>query len=243
MVNAQEPFTMLQPDVTECELRWCVRVTRSMTVTNSTFDPRRIRQYRVDLNHGRFRPSSFQALRKWYTFTASNEFGLFLGNRSFSVDVNEDNGIKRFIEDISITARDDSFFLPLANSTDRTETVTLIARSMTYALGQSLSGTNLEGETITSEQYIRVDWPWIALPLARVVMSIAFMVCTLIHTLRKSVTPWKSSNTVSLLIGMVGWGDNKLEATSWRDVKERSKGMKGQLFPNHGSRQRLYRAV
>jgi hypothetical protein len=154
-----------------------------MTVTNSTFDPGVFDDVELtgtmsDFDQVAFKPGAI-GLRKWYTSTASNEFGLFPGNRSFSMDFNDDKSINGYLEGIFITARDGPFYLPVASN----------ARSMTYAIGQSLSGTTLEGKTITSEQYIRVDWPRIALHLAEVVMSIAFMVCTLTHTQRKGVTP------------------------------------------------------
>ena len=72
-------------------------------------------------------------------------------------------------------------------------------------------------------------------------MSIAFLLCTLIHTQRKGVTVWKSSGIVPLLTVMVGWDNNELRAASRRELEERTKNMRGQLVPNDGNVQGFHR--
>jgi hypothetical protein len=103
---------------------------------------------------------------------------------------------------------------------------------MTYALGQGRSGIKVDGHVITTEQYVVVNWLWIILPLAEVVMAIVLLVCTLIHTWRSGVTSWKASGIVPMLTAMEGWDNHDLRATSGRETEKRSKHMRGILVPN-----------
>lgn len=91
---------------------------------------------------------------------------------------------------------------------------------MIYAFAHAPTREVLEGTAITTELYIEVHWYWIILPLLKVTMSMAFLMCTVIHTHRKGVTIWKSSRIVPLLTIMVGWHANELKATSWRDLEQ-----------------------
>jgi hypothetical protein len=240
MANMQGNFDMERPEVLECDMRWCARVTRNLTTTNGTFHPgvfEDIELTGVVGDHDRNDDS-----RQWYTFNVSEDLNpSFQGNRSFSVQAIDHDGIQRFLYDIFTADNSGPFFLPLLNSTNRSETVASISRSMSYALGQAPSGTQLEGQTISSELYVQVHWPWITLSLVEVTMGIAFLVCTLIHTQRKGVNVWKCSGIVPLLIVMVGWDKNELRAASWKEITRQSKHMRGQLVPSARDVQGFYR--
>lgn len=241
MANMQKPFDLTSPELMECELRWCARVTQNLTVTNGTFGPGISKDIELtgvlsDLNQ-----MAGRGQLRWYNFEIDDNETSFPGNRTFSIHSIDFLGIRSFLSYVFTADRDGPFFLPLMESSDRARTVASIAESMTYALGQSPSAVKSAGQTIHSEQYILVHWPWIILPLSEVVMTLAFMVCTLIHTHRMGVTVWKSSSIVPLLTVMVGWDNRELGATSLRDFDKRSKHMKGQLVPNSGSVQGLHR--
>jgi hypothetical protein len=103
---------------------------------------------------------------------------------------------------------------------------------MTYAIGQAQSGKEVHGQFISTEQYIQVNWPWIILPLLEVVMAVALLICTLVHTQRKGVLSWKSSAIVPMMTAMEGWDDKELQATSLRDIEKRPEHMRGQMEAN-----------
>jgi hypothetical protein len=178
---------------------------------------------------------------EWYPFNVTDDHPSFSGNRTFNIHGIDYLGIRQFLKDIFTTNKDGPFYLPLMSSMDRAGTVDSIAQSMTYELGRGPSGTKLKGTVTSSEQYIHVNWLWIILPFAEIVMAIAFMACTLIYNQRMGVTVWKSSSIVPLLSVLVGWDNKELGATSLRDLNKRSTHMKGQLVPNGGSVQGLYR--
>jgi hypothetical protein len=45
---------------------------------------------------------------------------------------------------------------------------------------------------------------------------------------------------VLLLTVIAGWDNDELRAACWRDIKKRSKHMRGQLVPNDGDVQGFY---
>ncbi|KAF2225882.1 hypothetical protein BDZ85DRAFT_279545 [Elsinoe ampelina] len=213
--------------VLECEMQWSGRVTRNLTVVNGTFHPGTSEDFDLALIKGDYDMVGGSP-RKWYTFNVTE--ATFSGNRTFTIDSIDLEGIQAFLYSVFTASRSSVFYLPLMNSTDRAATVASISDSMSYALGQSPSGTRVDGRAISSELYIRVEWPWIILPLAEVVMSVAFLACTLFHSHRKGAVAWKSSGIVPLLVGMIGWDSDKLMATSWRDLERRSESMRGRLL-------------
>jgi hypothetical protein len=204
-------------------MHWCARIFRNVTVLNGTFSlgvTKDIPLVGID--------NVFND-RWWNTFNVTNETTSFPGNKTFSISPTDNSAIMVFLSNIFSSNINDPFGLALFNSTNLTETVALIGKSMTYALGQSPSGDQVNGQIISTEQYIQIHWLWIVLPLAEIVMGIAFLLCTLVHTWRKGVVAWKSSGIVPMFTAMDGWDSKELRATSWRDIQERSERMRGML--------------
>jgi hypothetical protein len=251
LANLQGDFSMSNPDILECDMRLCARVTRNLTVTNGTFNPGISDDIELEGVPGRYEENmkpGTSSPRDWYTFNITGDHPDFPGNHSFSYHMIDIEGVKNFLYNIFTSGYETTgtgeispYYWPLMNSSDHCKTVAAMSESMSYALTQAPSGETLDGTSLSSELYIRVEWAWIILPLAEVVMGIAFLLCTLGYTRRKGVTAWKSSGIVSLLTVMVGWDSTELRAASLREVEKRSKYMHGQLVPNDGSVQGFYR--
>jgi hypothetical protein len=251
LANLDGEFNMTRPDVSECDMRLIARVTRNLTVTNGTFNAGSLTDIELEGVPGRYDDAQQggTSLRDWYTFNITGDHPSYPGNRSFSYNTIDLEGAKNLLYNI-FTADSGSasggsqvspYYWPLMNSTDQAGTVASIAQSMSYAFAHAPSGEVVEGRALSSELYIKVHWLWIILPLTEVVMSVAFLLCTLIHTQRKGVTVWKSSGIVPLLTVMVGWSNSELGAASWREVEKRSKNMRGRLVTNDGNVQGLHR--
>jgi hypothetical protein len=233
--NMLPPFSQGSPDITECDMRWVARRVRNTTVANGTFHPgiiEDIELYGID--------NPFDE-NWWVTFNVTDEYTSFPGNRSFSVGPTDSAEIMEFLKGIFSSDLKDSFGLALYNSTNLTETVAMISTSMTYAMGQGPSGEKVHGQAITFEQFVFVWWAWISLPVVEIIMCIAFLVCTLMHTRRRGVVAWKSSAIVPFLMGMDGWQNKDLQAGSWREAEKRAKDMRGVLVPDEDHVQRFRR--
>jgi hypothetical protein len=243
MATLNGDFNMSRPDVTECDMRLCARITSNLTVTNGTFNPGVFEDIELEGVPGRYEDAQVSSLRDWYTFNITGDHPSYPGNQSFSYNMIDLEGVKNFLYDIFTAGSGavNPYYWPLMNSTDKAGTVASIAQSMSYAFAHAPSGEVLDGRALSSELYIKVHWLWVILPLTEVVMSLAFLVCTIVHTQRKGVTVWKSSGIVPLLTVMVGWDHSELGAGSWREVEKRAKHIRGRLVANDGNVQGFHR--
>ncbi|KAI4925968.1 uncharacterized protein J4E92_006705 [Alternaria infectoria] len=229
------PFSMDNPDLTECDMRWVGRHVRNMNVVNGTFNPGIIQDYELYGIANPFNPDY------WVSFNVSNETTTFSGNTTFSVGPVDNEGMMTFLSGIFSSTIKDAYGLALQNSTNLTQTVQAISTSLTYAFGQGPSSINLPGRTITTEQYIKVHWAWISVPVVEVIMGIAFFVATLVHTWRRGVVAWKSSAIVPLFTHMEGWHPEESRMGSAREVEKRAKEMRGLLERDEDGGQRFRR--
>lgn len=251
MANLQGDFNMTRPEVLECDMRLCARVTRNLTITNGTFNAGDSEMIELEGVAGRYEESlkpGVRSNRDWYTFNITGDHPSYPGNRSFSYNMVDIEGVKGFLYDIFTSNAGTAgsggmspYYWPLMNSSDKAGTVAAISNSMSYAFAHAPSGQELKGRALSEEIYIRVHWYWVILPLTEVVMGIAFLMCTLLHTHRKGVAVWKTSGIVPLLTVMVGWDNSDLGAASWKEIQQRSKDMRGQLVTNDGDVQGFHR--
>lgn len=82
-----------------------------------------------------------------------------------------------------------------------------IASAMTERIRTGPNSTIFEGEAFQSETYIRVQWPWIVLPVALVVGAAMFLVCSVVMNARQRGVLWKSSSLALLLHSVEGVKD------------------------------------
>ncbi|OJJ06186.1 hypothetical protein ASPVEDRAFT_87499 [Aspergillus versicolor CBS 583.65] len=79
-----------------------------------------------------------------------------------------------------------------------------VAASFTKAALSASNFTAGNGTVLVSEVYVSVDWAWLALPAALVVMGIVFLVLTAVLNRRQRLFVWKSSILAVLFHGLVG---------------------------------------
>jgi hypothetical protein len=215
------PFSLFHPEVMECDMRWTSRLTHNVTVINGTFYPGVSQDIELLYMDNPFDTD------QWVVFNVTGDYTAFPDNRSFSINLLDYIQTASFLYDVFSPQFN---AIALANSTSLTETLGMMGSSMTYVLGQAQSAEKVPGQSISTEQYIFVSWPWIVLPIMEVLMSIALLICTLIHTRRKAVIAWKSSAIAPMLTSMDGWNTEDLRTTSARDLKKRSETMRGLLL-------------
>lgn len=66
-----------------------------------------------------------------------------------------------------------------------------LASSLTTHARSKVCHSTKNGTAWTTQSYVQVRWPWMALPIALVVLSLVFLVVTVVHTRRQYI--WKSS--------------------------------------------------
>lgn len=84
------------------------------------------------------------------------------------------------------------------------------------------SGQKIQGTAIALESYIHVRWPWLLLPIAMVVLAIAFLLPTVWQSRRWGVPSWRSSVLAAMMHGTEKSGTSLLEiGSSGRKGKEK----------------------
>lgn len=229
-------YDMENPDITECNMRWVGRHVRNMTVVNGTFNLGIIQDHEL---FGIPKPIAEEI--QWTSFNVSNETATLFSNTTFSINAGDNENIQTFLSDIFSSSRRDAYGLALLNSTNLTQTVDAVSTFMTYAFNTGISSIKLSGRSITTEQYIKVHWAWISVPVAEVIMGIAFFAATLVHTWRSGIVAWKSSTVVPLFTQIDGWRIEESRTGSAREVGKRAKAMRGLLERDGDGRQRFRR--
>lgn len=214
--------------VVECSMKWAARTISNTTVVNGTFKSGTSRNHDLTGVQNPFRDKSGQKYWDSFNVTDNGLDGLPPGtNMTFSISPQDNINVRTFLKTIFESKINDPFGLALLNSTSMARTLEMISTSMTYFMGRSPSGQNITGESIVSEQYIQVHWPWTIIPVLEVCMAVALLICTLLHTSRRGVVAWKSSGIVPLLTMLDGWEGKDMGGAPWRELEKRSKGMKG----------------
>ncbi|KAF2137036.1 uncharacterized protein K452DRAFT_199136, partial [Aplosporella prunicola CBS 121167] len=207
-------------EITECELRWCATTFLNASVVNGTFHPGPT--YTTEL--------ALTDTERWfassYNFKTANDEQLF-GNPNFTIGSEDDYNIKSFLAEIFSTDSYKSVGIVLRNSSSFPDLMANISRGLTYAIGSNLRATTLLGNSTTTEQFVSISWPWIALPMSEAFMGILFLISTILVSKRRGVTTWKSSSILPLLIQVEGWEKEDLVAASLDGIERKSKRMHG----------------
>jgi hypothetical protein len=115
------------------------------------------------------------------------------------------------------------------NDGDIPKTVRGIAQSMTSYVRQGPNSTILQGHAMIAETYIHVQWAWLTLPLAIVVLGSVFLCVCIAVSSEQSNIVWKSSILAGLFHGLSGWEHDDLNALSLSEMEHTANAMLAKL--------------
>ena len=72
------------------------------------------------------------------------------------------------------------------------DVVANVADALTNAM-RTLSGQTVTGTAYATELHVRVEWPWLILPLVMIVLALVFLGLTVLQSKRSDVPYWRSS--------------------------------------------------
>ncbi|KAE8836663.1 hypothetical protein HRS9139_04761 [Pyrenophora teres f. teres] len=257
------------PVAQECMLTWCVKTLRSSytsgdyqeqvveTFVNTTRAewPWWTRDYpELQMTDTEFRanislsppsmesePTSFGA----FNTTVLNIVVIF--DNIFPSSLTVSNATAPPFFKIKTAAPDEVFFRavrfnPWLAPNNVTHHMERMARAMTNAI-RSDSSTNklVAGTAYLRETYVAVRWEWLTFPLVMLLLSIGFLVATMIKTSHQKyndIGTWKSSAIPSLMYGLPKdmQRDFVVSTTSRRTFSRRSKKVRIRLQPKQGWR-------
>lgn len=119
-----------------------------------------------------------------------------------------------------------------------TEHVEKLAKAMTNVMRQSSTQMAI-GKSFSEETYVEVRWGWLALPVALLILTLIFLVATVLRTSMQmdQVGVWKNSSIATLLYGLPDEIQRKVTA-SGTDATPRTKArrLNVRMLPSGGWR-------
>jgi hypothetical protein len=113
-----------------------------------------------------------------------------------------------------------------------------MAMALTNTIRSSASKTMLEGNAYEREPYISIQWEWLSFPLALLVLSLVFLVSTIIRTSGDSETGiWKTSTMPTLIYSLPKETQSQFASPlTWGSGKGAPRKTRIKLLPNMGWR-------
>jgi hypothetical protein len=113
-----------------------------------------------------------------------------------------------------------------------------MATALTNTIRSSVSKTMLEGNAYQREPYILIQWEWLSFPLALLVLSLVFLVATIIRTSGDNATGiWKTSTMPTLIYSLPKETQSQFASPStWGSGKGAPRKTRIKLLPNMGWR-------
>jgi hypothetical protein len=113
-----------------------------------------------------------------------------------------------------------------------------LATSFTNAIRSSESKRMLQGNSYAIEKFVSVQWPWLIFPFALLLLSLAFLIATMIKTSKDTATGiWKTSTMPTLIYGLPEETRGKFASeASWNGSSGDTKKVRIKLLPNLGWR-------
>jgi hypothetical protein len=104
-----------------------------------------------------------------------------------------------------------------------------IAASVTDRIRHNGGNVFASGVTLRPLTYIRVDWYWIILPVASVLLSVVALVMTIWENQRRGAPLWKSGLMPLLFHGLEGWSREELRVKDVRGMDGTAKRMRTRM--------------
>jgi hypothetical protein len=115
-----------------------------------------------------------------------------------------------------------------------------VASSMTNSIRTGPNRTDVYGTVEVSEQHIMVRWPWMILPAVLVLLSVIFLVVTMVLSTQRS-PGWKSSALPSFYHGLNAWELSEHYQGDIEEMQRSAKGIYARLGIDEEGRARLIR--
>lgn len=113
-----------------------------------------------------------------------------------------------------------------------------VASSMTNSIRTGPNATEVYGTVEVSEQHIKVRWPWMILPAGLVLLSVIFLVVTMVLGSRRCAG-WKSSALPSFYHGSAAWEVSEQYRGDIEGMERSAKSIHARLRTDEEGRTRL----
>ncbi|KAF1829524.1 hypothetical protein BDW02DRAFT_509709 [Decorospora gaudefroyi] len=130
-------------------------------------------------------------------------------------------------------------FNPWLSPNNITRHMERLATTMMNAMRSDVtSKENLPGHAYDLNKFVSINWAWLTFPFILLILSLVFLVATIVKTSKDTATGmWKTSTIPTLIYSLPEEAQNKLNpSTAWNSAYESSKKVRIRLLPNRGWR-------
>lgn len=112
-----------------------------------------------------------------------------------------------------------------------------LAKAMTNVMRSSTGKVMLNGKSFEMEKFVSVQWEWLIFPIILLLLTLVFLICTIIKTADdKAAGTWKTSAMPTLIYSLPKETQSQMKSKStWNSTKE-TKKVRIRLLPNMGWR-------
>ncbi|KAH0367098.1 hypothetical protein KCU65_g4863, partial [Aureobasidium melanogenum] len=246
--------TWTRPQITTCTLQYCAWVYQNSTAKGQDFDDGKLEKYNLGYDSVELYQTgpgaSPSAIYTNYTFRANGTgFPSDKHNDTFKV---YGNANAEMISHLGTILRSSTYNYvsgpngslgglgdALLMNPNITELSDRMATSLTNVWRQYQSKPAI-GTAWESVAFIHVDWAWLTLPAIAVLAAGIVLFMTLLQN-RRTVL-WKSSVLPYSFRVLQGWDETEFDMETLEEIRDRAKGMTGQLMGDENERVRLVKA-
>jgi hypothetical protein len=113
-----------------------------------------------------------------------------------------------------------------------------VALSMTNSIRTGPNQTEVHGSVLVAEQHIEVRWPWMILPAALVLLSVVFLIVSMILATRRCAG-WKSSALPSFYHGFSDLDTSESQPGDIDEMERSARSTYARLGTDENGRTRL----
>ncbi|KAG9529267.1 hypothetical protein KCU93_g3678, partial [Aureobasidium melanogenum] len=246
--------TWTRPQITTCTLNYCAWVYENSTAQGQDFDDGKLQKYILGYDsiqlHQTGHGASPSMMYSNYTFRA-NGTGFPSDKHDDTFIVYGDANTEMYSHLATILQSSTYDYIDGSNASSAglgdalimnpniTELSDRMATSLTNVWRQYQSRSAV-GTAWESVAFIHVEWAWLALPAVAVMSAGIVLLVTLLQN-RRTVL-WKSSVLPYSFRVLHGWEDTDFDMETLEEIRERAKGMTGQLVGDENERVRLVKA-
>jgi hypothetical protein len=113
-----------------------------------------------------------------------------------------------------------------------------MASAMTNTIRSSASNEMIEGKAYQREPYVTIQWGWLAFPIVLLILTLVFLISTIIRTSGDGATGiWKTSAMPTLIYSLPKEAQSQFTSSAaWGSEKGAPRKMRIKLLPDRGWR-------
>lgn len=100
-----------------------------------------------------------------------------------------------------------------------------LATGISDAIRSAPGNVQVTGQAFGTQVFVQVRWPWLSFAASIVLLTAIFVAFSVVFSLEKGESIWKSSSLALLFHGLKGWTEQELDIQSMDEMEEKANEM------------------